>query len=35
MHSKSDNKEFMTYDDANNVVEELLEKLLSRYQNNL
>ena len=32
MHSKSDNIEFMLYDDANEVVNELFESLLSRYQ---
>ena len=32
MHSKSDNKEFMSYDNANEVVKELFESLLSRYQ---
>ena len=30
MHSKSDNKEFMSYDNANEVVNELFESLLSR-----
>ena len=35
MHSKSDNKQFMTYDNANNIVDELLETLLWRYQDNL
>ena len=30
MHSKSDNKEFMPYDNANEVVNELFESLLSR-----
>ena len=32
MHSKSDNAEFTTYDNANDVVGELFESLLSRYQ---
>ena len=32
MHLKSNNKEFMAYDDANEVVNELFESLLSRYQ---
>ena len=32
MHSKSDNIEFMPYDNVNEVVNELLESLLSRYQ---
>ena len=35
MHTKSDNKEFMTYDNANDIVDELFEPLLSRYQDNL
>ena len=33
MHSKSDNIEFMTYDSADKVTEELFESLLNRYQN--
>ena len=32
MHSKSDNTEFMPYDNANEVVNELFKSLLSRYQ---
>ena len=32
MHSKSDNIELMPYDNANEVVNELFESLLSRYQ---
>ena len=32
MHSKSDNIEFKLYDNANEVVNELLESLLSRYR---
>ena len=32
MHSKSDNIEFMTYDNANDVADELFESLLSREQ---
>ena len=32
MHSKSDNIEFMPYDNVNEVVNELSESLLSRYQ---
>ena len=35
IHSKSNNREFMPYDNANEVVDELLEPLLSRYQNDL
>ena len=34
MHSKSDNKEIMINDKADEVVEELSESLLNRYQNN-
>ena len=30
MHSKSDNIEFMSYDNANEVVDKLFESLLSR-----
>ena len=32
MHSKNENIEFMTYDNANEIVNELFESLLSRYQ---
>ena len=32
MHSKSDNIEFMLYDNANEVVNALFESLLSRHQ---
>ena len=32
MHSKNDNTEFITYDNANDVVDKLFESLLSRYQ---
>ena len=32
MHSKSDNVEFMLYDNVNEVVNELFESLLARYQ---
>ena len=32
MHSKSDSIEIMPYDNANEVVNELFESLLSRYQ---
>ena len=32
MHSKSDNLEVMTYDNANEVIEENFESLLSKYQ---
>ena len=32
MHSKSNNIEFMSYDNANEVVNELFESLLSRCQ---
>ena len=32
MHSKSDNIEVMTYDNANKVIEEIFESLLSRSQ---
>ena len=32
MHSKSDNIEFMPYDNANEVVNELFKSLLWRYQ---
>ena len=32
MHSKSDNIEFLIYDNANEVIEELFESPLNRYQ---
>ena len=32
MHSKRDNTEAITYENANEVIEELFESLLSRYQ---
>ena len=32
MHSKSDNIEFISYDNKNEVVNELFESLFSRYQ---
>ena len=32
MYSKSDNRGFTTNDDANDVVHEIFESLLSRYQ---
>ena len=32
MHSKGDNIEVMTYDGANEVIEEIFESLFSRYQ---
>ena len=32
MHSKKDNIEFMTYDNANDIVDKLSESLFSRYQ---
>ena len=35
MYAKSDNKEFVTYDNANGIVDELQKKPLSRYQDNL
>ena len=36
MHSKSDNKEFMTDDlVANDVIDELFESLISKYQSGL
>ena len=35
MHSRSNNIEFMPYDNANEVVSELFESLLSRYQTGL
>ena len=35
LHSKSDNVEIMTNDKANEIIEELLDSLKNRYQNNL
>ena len=35
MHSKSDNKEIMIKDKADEVIEELFDSLKNRYQNNL
>ena len=35
MHSKSDNTDFMTYDKAYDVVDELFESLHPRYQTGL
>ena len=35
MYSKSNNKKYVSYNDANEVVEELIESLHSRYQGNL
>ena len=35
MHSKSDNIEFMPFDNGNEVVNELFKSLLSRYQTGL
>ena len=35
MHSKSDNIKFTSYNDANEIVDELFESLHSRYQDNL
>ena len=35
MHSKSDNKEFMTYDNANDVADKFFESLPSKYQSGL
>ena len=32
MHSKGDNIEVMTYDGANEVIEEIFESFFSRYQ---
>ena len=32
MHSRSDNIEFMIYDNAEEVIEELFESFLNRYQ---
>ena len=35
MHSKSDKKEIMIFDKADEVIQELFELLLSRYQTGL
>ena len=35
MHSRSDNIKFTSYNDVNEVVDELFESLRSRYQGNL
>ena len=35
IYTKSDNKEFMNYDNANNIADELFYTLISRYQDNL
>ena len=35
MHAKSENVEVMSYDNVNDIVDELFELLLSRYQGNL
>ena len=35
MHSKSDNKEIMINDEADEIIEGLFDSLKSRYQNNL
>ena len=35
MHSKSDNIEIMIKDEADEIIKELFESLLNRYQNNL
>ena len=35
MHSESGNIEVMTYDDLKEIIEELFESLLSRYQDGL
>ena len=35
MHSSSDNIKFASYNDTNEVVDELFESLLSRYQGDL
>ena len=35
MHSTSNNEDFFTDDNANDIIDELLKSLLSRYQNNL
>ena len=32
MHSKSDNKEIMIYDKADEIIKELFESFVSRYQ---
>ena len=32
MYTKSDNKEFMNYDNANNIADELFNTLISKYQ---
>ena len=32
MYSKSDNREFMIYDNTDEVIEELFESILNRYQ---
>ena len=34
MHSKSSNTKLMSYNDANEIVDELFESLCSRYQGN-
>ena len=35
IQAKSNNKVFRTYDNANDIVDELFESLLSKYQDNL
>ena len=35
MHTKSDTKEFMTYDNTNCFIDKLFKSLLSRYQENI
>ena len=35
MHSRSDNVKFTSYNEANEVVDELFESLCSRYRGNL
>ena len=35
MHSRSNNIKFTSYNDANQVVDELFDSLYSRYQRNL
>ena len=35
IHSKSDNIEVMTYDNANEVIKEIFDRYLSRYQTGL
>ena len=35
MHSKSDNKEIMINDEADEVIKELIDSLKNKYQNNL